>query len=33
MKHLKHASGTLEKTLEKICKHTQHPDKKQATYV
>jgi hypothetical protein len=26
MKHLKHASETLAKTLENHCKHMQHPD-------
>jgi hypothetical protein len=37
MKHLKHASGTVAKTLEKYLKtiaiHTQHLDKTLATYV
>jgi hypothetical protein len=37
MKHLKHASETLEKipanTLKSIEKHMQHPDKTLATYL
>jgi hypothetical protein len=34
MKHLKHASETLAKTLEKpLQKHIQHTEKKLATYV
>ena len=36
MKHLKHASETLAKTLktlENYYKHTQYPDKTLATYV
>jgi hypothetical protein len=32
-KHLKYASETLAKILEKHCKHTQHLDKTLATYV
>jgi uncharacterized protein YukE len=33
MKHLKHTSETLTKTLQTIAKDTQHPDKTLATYV
>jgi prefoldin subunit 5 len=33
MKHLKDASETLAKTLEKHYKHTQHPNKILAIYV
>jgi hypothetical protein len=33
MKHLKHTSETLEKTLENNYNHTQHLDKTHAMYV
>jgi hypothetical protein len=33
MKHLKHTSETLVKTLENHCKYMQHPDKTLAIYV
>jgi hypothetical protein len=32
IKHLKHASKVLTKTLENHCKHTHYPDKTLATY-
>jgi hypothetical protein len=33
MKHLKHASETLTKTLANNCKYIQHPDKTLAIHV
>jgi hypothetical protein len=33
MQHSKHASETLEKTIENHCKHPQHSDETFASYV